>query len=124
MIYKPEEAIEEFIIQPNHDLDDMINLINPVVSDLDILRIEEDVYASWKGVNGCCKGETPNNNLNIAITKWVKDKIFEYRDLRYVRYGHGGGTAKCTTSSSGFPDNRRRCRGSITVKAYIEFTKI
>jgi hypothetical protein len=123
MIYKLEETTEQFTIEPNHDLDDMATLIHPATKDADVLRIEEDVYASWSGVSGCCDGDTPSNNVNAAFTKWVKDKIFQYRDLRYLRYGQGGGTARCRTSSSGFPDNRRSCRGSATVKAYIEFEK-
>lgn len=123
MIYKPQETTEQFIIEPNHEIDDMATLIKPATTNADVLRIEEDVYASWSGVSGCCSGDTPNKNVNVEFTKWVKDKIFQYRDLRYIRYGHGGVTARCVTSSSGFPDNRRSCRGSAKVKAYIEFEK-
>lgn len=122
MIHTPEVTTETFAIEADHT-DEMAKLIKPAEPDAEVLRIEEDVYASWSGVRGCCSGDTPNNNVRAAFTKWVQKKLYDYRDLRYIDYGHGGGTAHCSTSNSGWPENRTSCRGSATVKAYIEFVK-
>lgn len=83
MIYKLGETTEQFIIDPNHDLDDMATLIQTAKTDADVLRIEENVYANWSGVSGYCDGDTPTNNVKATFTKWVKDKNFQYRDLKY-----------------------------------------
>ena len=123
MIYKPELSEETTNIHPSHDSDELAEFAAKAAPDQDVLRVEEDVYASWSGVSGCCSGDTPQKNVNAAFAKWVKDKLYQYRHLRYTRYGHGGGTAHCTTSTALWPDNRRSCRGSATVKGYIEFVK-
>ncbi len=39
--------------------------------------------------------------------KWVKEKIFQYRDLRYVK-GHGGETATVEQVQVVFADDREK----------------
>ncbi len=123
MIHTQEVTTETFTVEADHEIDEMAAKIKQAAATDEVLRIEEDVYARWSGVRGCCTGDTPNNNVKAAFAKWVQKKLYDYRDLRYIRYGHGGGTANCRTTTSGWPDNRTSCTGSATVKAYIEFVK-
>jgi hypothetical protein len=123
MIYKPELTEETHTIEASHDSDELAEFAAKAAPEQDVLRVEEDVYASWSGVSGCCSGDTAQRNVNAAFARWVQEKLYQYRHLRYTKYGHGGGTARCTTSTSPWPDNRRSCRGSATVKGYIEFVK-
>lgn len=89
----------------------------------DLLRIEAKVSARWSGVRSCCGDGTPDKQIDKAFQKWVKDQLYQHRDKKFVKYGHGGGNARCSSSKSGFPDNKRSCRGSGVVDAYIEFAK-
>ena len=88
----------------------------------EVIRIEETVYAHWKGVKSCCRQSRIDKNVKQLFEGWVKNKLFEYRHLQYLSYGHGGGRAKCS-SSGGDWGSARKCRGSIGIKCYIEFLK-
>ena len=88
----------------------------------DILRLEENVSESFRGVRSCSKPEVHSANALVAMNRWAQAKIFEHRDLRYIRFGHLGGTASWMNHTDW--DGKRWCSGSVTVKAYIEFRKI
>lgn len=122
MIYKlEEEQSEHFTINSNHNADAYAKFLPKVADDVDVLRIEETIATSWSGVSGCCDQETVDNNADAVFVAWVQKKLYEYRHLSYKTYGHGGGTAQCSSSRAPFPDNSRSCRGSISLDAYIEF---
>lgn len=121
MIVNLEEESEQISIGENYNADELSHLLPKISEDIDVLRIEEDVFASWSGVSGCCEQSTVDSNANSAFTKWVQEKLYTYRHLNYKTYGHGGGNARCSNSREPFPSNRRSCRGSIILKAHIEF---
>lgn len=86
-----------------------------------ILRIEEKIGIVWKGVKGCCSGNRPQKEVTARFKEWVGQKMLQHASLRYLGSGHGGGSARC--SQSGGMGQARRCRGSISVTAYVEFLK-
>ncbi len=88
----------------------------------EVLRIEEQVSHGWSGVSSCGHSDRIKSEAAQALEAWAKNKIFQYRHLRYIRYGHLGGSAR-TSSSGGSWGQPRRCRGSLTIKCYIEFIK-
>jgi hypothetical protein len=87
----------------------------------DVLRIEEDVARRFSGVRGCSDSATHNSNALQALEEWAKAKIFEHRDLRYIRYSYLSGSARWTNYTSW--DGTRSCSGSVTIRCFIEFRK-
>lgn len=88
----------------------------------DILRLEENVTGRFSGVRSCSDPNVHSAKALAAMNKWAQEKIFEHRDLRYIRFGHLGGNASWRNYTSW--DGKRSCSGSVTVKAYIEFRKL
>lgn len=87
----------------------------------EILRIEEEVSRRFSGVRSCSEPSTHNSNATAAMNEWAQRKIFENRDLRYVRFGHLGGTAHWTNRTAW--DGTRSCTGYVLIKCFIEFRK-
>ena len=88
----------------------------------EILRIEEEVSRSFSGVRGCSDSNTHNSNATAAMNEWAQRKIFENRNLRYIRFGHLGGTAYWTNRTAW--DGTRSCTGYVVIKCFIEFRKL
>jgi len=89
----------------------------------EILRIEEKVYVSWGGVTGCCAQDRIDGSCRAKLEEWAKNKMFEHRQLRWLRYGSLSAQVSCSQSRAPWPDNSRSCRGSVSLPCYIEFTK-
>lgn len=88
----------------------------------EILRIEERIGRGWSGVRNC-GSDRMSNELTSAMRAWVGDKLQDHINLKVVKWGHGAGSWSSSNSTSGWPDNRRSCRGSLSVPAYIVFVK-
>lgn len=89
---------------------------------LEVLRIEADLHVAWHGVRGCCSGGRPQREVDSRFNTWRGEQIGANPGRRYLRSGHGGGTARCSSSGGGgWPNPPESCRGGATVKAYIEF---
>lgn len=106
----------------NKEIDEAIEVANLSLTTDDILRLEEDVSKRFSGVRSCSDPGVHNSNANAALNKWAQTKIFEHRNLRYIRFGHLGGTAHWTNRTSW--DGRRSCSGYVVIKCYIEFRKL
>lgn len=119
-VYTNVETGEEKIIEesPYDKADDSLNL---KLKDSDVLRIEEFTSKGYSGVRGCGDSDTIKNQALAAMNSWVSAKMLQYRDLRWITYGHLGGSARWYngTRASG----ARYCNGSVTIKCYIEFRK-
>lgn len=90
----------------------------------EVLRIEETVYASWGGVSGCCDQNTVDAEWRAAFQRWVKEKLFQYRHLRWIRYGQvSNATGKCSRSGGDW-GSARRCRASLSAPCFIEFRQV
>jgi hypothetical protein len=87
----------------------------------EVLRIEEEVSRRFSGVRGCSDSSTHNSNATAAMNEWAQRKIFENRNLRYIRFGHLGGTAHWTNRTAW--DGTRSCTGYVVIKCFIEFRK-
>jgi hypothetical protein len=86
-----------------------------------VVRIEHDLQVSWSGVHGCCSDDRPQREVTSSFNRWVGEQIAAHPGMAHLGSGHGGGEARCSSSNSGWPDNRRSCRGGVIVKAFIEF---
>lgn len=114
----------EILIEPNDAIDEFAEFLPPNnKSKADILRIEEPVYHSWSGVSGCDHPSRKDAELKAAYEGWVKKKLFEYRHLNYITYGHLGGTMRTGNSRAPWPDNNRSCWGNLSITCFIEFYK-
>ena len=89
----------------------------------EILRIEENVPVYWSGVTGCCSQSRIDSNCDSAYKSWVQKKLYEYRHLRWVRYGHPAARISCSSGRLGWPNDERWCRARTTLECYIEFRK-
>lgn len=98
---------------------------SPSLEDSDILRVEEKISFHWSGVKGCNRRERVERELNKDFQNWVKGKLYEYRDLRWIKYGIVSGSVKgkCSKWKDRWTGKRKCvCRGGM--KGYIEFRKI
>ncbi|MEP1088611.1 MAG: hypothetical protein ABJ333_12840 [Algoriphagus sp.] len=106
----------------SNELIDLSELMKPlvgVISSASILRIEEIKYHGWKGVRSCGDAKRVKNEVNYAMEDLAKTKIYENRHLRYIRYGHLGGSYVISNSGGGIEP--RKCRGNLELKCFIEF---
>ncbi|MFK5855084.1 MAG: hypothetical protein QM503_03060 [Bacteroidota bacterium] len=88
----------------------------------DIVRIEESVYFSWGGVTGCNTQERADGEYSKVLKSWVKNKMYEHRNWRWVRYGTNGVSGTCNSFRDRWTNVRScGCRGHL--KCYIEFRK-
>lgn len=95
---------------------------NLTIEKSDIVRIEESVRFSWSGVTGCNTQERADAEYSNTLNSWVKNKMFEYRNWRWVRYGTNGVSGSCSRSRDRWTGVRScGCRGHL--KCYIEFRK-
>lgn len=95
------------------------------LDDSDILRVEESISFHWSGVKGCNRRERVERELRKDFENWVKAKLYEYRHLRWTRYGIVSGSVKgkCTSWKDRWTGKRKCvCRGGM--KGYIEFRKV
>ncbi|MGV9009695.1 hypothetical protein [Brevundimonas sp.] len=88
----------------------------------EVLRVQELIGASWSGVRNC-GSDRMDNELRSAMRSWVGDRLQDHVNLKVVKWGHDAGSWSSSNSTSGWPDNRRSCRGSLRVPAYIVFLK-
>lgn len=110
---------EEHKLEPLSDIDEKAKEATG-----ERVRIEEALHASWSGVRGCCADGTPQSQVNGVFARWRADQIASHVNQRYLGSGHGGGTAKCSSSGGGgWPNPPASCRGSASVQAWIEFEK-
>lgn len=89
----------------------------------EILRIEEQLYCSWGGVDNCHVQSRIDREVAGDFRRWVERKMYEFRHLRWLGYGHGGGRVRVRRTRAPWPDNSRSCRGWVTLDCYIEFRK-
>lgn len=90
--------------------------------DAEILRIEETVSLGWRGVSSCSRQDRINAEARSALELWVKNKLFQYRDLDLIRYGSGEGRVRCS-SGGGDWGSARWCSCGGSMPCYIEFKK-
>jgi len=96
---------------------------NRTYDNKDLLTIKEKVFVGYQGVTNCCNQERVNNEVSSALKKWVEKKLFEYRDLRWVRYGCPPTTIRCVQTRDVIT-GKRRCTGRGTINAYIQFRRL
>ena len=87
----------------------------------DIVRIEENVPFGWSGVTGCNNNERAQSEYRKTLAEWVKNKMYEYRNWRWIRYGSSEATGRCSQYDDIWTGRRCNCRG--TLKCFIEFRK-
>ncbi|MCC2590202.1 hypothetical protein [Chryseobacterium sp. MFBS3-17] len=88
-----------------------------------VLRIESELSAFWKGVSSCGDKKRLVSNTDEAAQKWIKDKLYENRYAKLVRFGWYYKTPKITNKQEGFPNRVRSCTGLVKFIAFIEFEK-
>ena len=120
----PDASGEDFqeidFVIPNSE--DEMDHANGLSQDKDnVLRVEEKVGRSWSGVASCGHSDRIQAEAQAALNEWIKQKIFQYRNLRYLRAGAGEGRARWTDYNP--PFGARSCHGSLTMPCYIEFAK-
>lgn len=101
-------------------------LTNPVFKDItisseNILRIEADLGAYWSGVRGCDDFARKKTEIEKVTNNWIKDKLFENKHLKWIRYGWNIQDISVLNGRNPFPDNSRYCSGTAKLKIYIEF---
>jgi hypothetical protein len=89
----------------------------------DVLRIEEDRSRGWSGVRGCCDQDTVNANAKACFDEFVKDKIYQYRHMRFIGAGAPPSSAHCSYSGGDW-GSARTCRGGVTLKCWAEFAPL
>jgi len=87
----------------------------------DLLRIEENLPISWHGVRGCCDSDRVNSEVKQQFEAWLGRQVSAHSDRTLVNWGHGGGTANCSSSTGPWPNNDHHCRGGATITAFAEF---
>lgn len=113
--------------EDNHTVD--VHLVNDddfhtgEIDKNSVLRIEKDLNVGWSGVKNCCRQDRVQREVDGAYLRWRNDLIAEHVNQRYLGSGHGGGQARCSSSGGGPFGQARSCRGSATIKAWIEFQK-
>jgi hypothetical protein len=118
--YKIENQESSSLSIEQH-FDEAVNSTTLSIEPSDILRIEEEVSRSFSGVRSCSSPDTHTSNAIIAMNEWVQCKLFENRNLRYIKFGNYGGTAHWTDRWAW--DGTRSCSGYVVIKCYIEFRK-
>ena len=116
-----QEETEEIAVTLTDAEDSVSDAAALSVNKAQVLRVEENVSANWSGVRDCGNAQQVNAEARRALESWAKDKMFQYRHLRYIRYGAGAGTGRVTQSDSGWGGGGRSCRAYITMPCYIEF---
>ena len=92
------------------------------LTDSDIVRIEENVPFHWSGVTGCNNHDRAQNEYKKTLTNWVKNKMYEHRNWRWIRYSATEAIGRCTQYRDRWTGKRScLCRGSL--KCYIEFRR-
>jgi hypothetical protein len=104
------------------DLSEFLKPLDGIIDQATVLRIEEIKYHGWRGVRSCGDADRVKNEVNFAMEDWAKTKIYENRHLRYIRYGHLGGSYVITNSGGGIEP--RKCSGRLELKCFIEFQTI
>lgn len=119
-IYTDVETGDEKISEesPYDKADEHLNLN---LKDSDILRIEEFTSKGYSGVRGCGNSDRIKNEAIAAMNSWVGAKMLQYRDLRWITYGHLGGTARWYNGKKA--SGARYCKGGVYIKCYIEFRR-
>lgn len=85
-----------------------------------ILRIDENVKHSWRGVKNCGDKNRINNECRRAMENWAKNKMFEYSEYRWIKYGNKSSSVRVTQRRARL-SGRRSCSASTTIPCYIEF---
>ncbi|ROI01549.1 hypothetical protein EGI16_16770 [Chryseobacterium sp. G0240] len=88
-----------------------------------ILRVEANLGATWRGVRGCGDSPTPRNHIEAAANNWIKEKMFENKNLKWIRYGWSIPVISIRHWKDPFPDRRNHCSGNANFKIYIDFEK-
>lgn len=88
-----------------------------------ILRVEGNVGASWRGVRGCADAPTPRQKVEEAANNWIKEKMFEHKNFKWIKYGWDVPVISIRRWRDPFPDRRNHCSGTANFKIYIEFEK-
>jgi hypothetical protein len=102
--------------------EDFLGLDKNTLENADIVRIEEDVPFYWSGVSGCNDNTRAQNEYLKTRNEWAKNKIFEYRQWRWVKFGALSANGRCRQSQDPWT-NVRKCSCSGTLKCFIEFIK-
>lgn len=88
-----------------------------------ILRVEADLVSSWRGVRGCGDAPTPRKKIEATANAWIKTKMFEHKNLKWIRYGWNVPVISVRRWQDPFPDKRRHCSGNARFKIFMEFEK-
>lgn len=94
---------------------------NKTMDTIQILRIENTLVASWSGVSSCGEIERMKRNTDEKAIIWIKDKLFEHRESKWIRYGWYYETPNVRESKEPWPSNKRSCTGNVKFVAFIEF---
>ena len=116
------EILETNEIELNEDVDEKSSDFQSS-SNNDILRVEEDIGASWSGVSNCGNDGRISSACRRRLEEWARDKMFEYRHLKWIRFGHQWPVRARITRRRNRWTNERSCRGSATLNCYMEFEK-
>lgn len=115
MVWGQEEKKEFIQISPSYE-DVNLDTVN-------VLRIESKLTANWKGVQSCGDQDRVYRNTDERALVWIKDKLFEHRDSKWVRYGWYYEKPNVRNWKDDWPSSARNCRGSVEFVIFIELEK-
>lgn len=88
-----------------------------------VLKVTEKVNVTYKGVTGCCQQSRVDSEVQKAFNDWVKEKIYEYRHLRWIKAWAPPTRIRCTQTRD-IVTGKRRCVGRGTIQASITFRRL
>lgn len=114
---------EEISVNIKGNLDEVIEFKKLKLKDSDVLKIEENVNHHWRGVTSCGHADRIKNESWTKVQSWAKNKIFEYREYRYVRYGNKAHTVYVEQWKDPIT-GKRKCGARTTIPCFIEFRRV
>lgn len=122
----------DYDLLDEHDLEisDLLEVLDEDVDALDgkssddIMRIEANLLAHWRGVKSCCKRDRAANEIYNRLARFRKSIVDQEVGYRYIRHGIVGGkaTVKCKQHRNRWT-RKRRCTGISYFDAYVEFVR-
>lgn len=115
MVWGQEEKKEFIQISPSYE-DVNLDTVN-------VLRIESKLTATWSGVRSCRDQDRMIRNTDEKALVWIKDKLFEHRESKWVRYGWYYGKPTVRNSSEPWPSRAESCTGRVEFLIFLEIEK-
>lgn len=122
--------LNSVVIMLNGQIKDSLNakFVNPNIEKDkilvgNVLRVESKLTATWSGVRSCSDISIHKQNIETTANNWIKNKMFEHRNEKWIRYGWDIPKITIRNGRNPFPNRSRYCRGTANYNIYIEFEK-